>query len=53
MPLGEIDGPLARPDLGVGDAADQPHFDGTVGLLWRSLVLWVFVLIVLSAMRVL
>lgn len=52
MPLGEIEGPAPRPDLGVGEAADTPFLDGTVGLLWRSLVLWVFVLIVLSATRV-
>ena len=52
MPLAEIEGPVPRPDLGVGEAADAPFLDSTVGLLWRSLVLWVFVLIVLSATRV-
>lgn len=51
MPLGEIEGLVPRPDLGVGDAADAPLLDSTVGLLWRSLVLWVFALVVLSALR--
>lgn len=53
MPLGEVEGPLARPDLGIGETADLPHLDSTVGLLWRALVLWVFVLIVLAATRLL
>lgn len=53
MPLEETGGPLPRPDLGVGEAAELPHMDSTVGLLWRSLVLWVFILIVLGAARVL
>jgi len=53
MPLGEIDGPAARPDLGVGEAADLPYLDSAVGLLWRALVLWVFVLMILSAARLL
>ncbi|TAK43903.1 MAG: CobD/CbiB family protein [Betaproteobacteria bacterium] len=53
MPLGEIDGPVARPDLGVGEAADLPFLDSAVGLLWRALVLWVFFLMVLSAARLL
>lgn len=52
MPLGEIAGPVPRPDLGVGEAADAPFLDSTVGLLWRALVLWVFVLMVLSATRI-
>ena len=52
MPLDESEGPVPRPDLGVGEAADAPFLDSTVGLLWRSLVLWVFVLLVLSATRI-
>ena len=52
MPLMEVEGLQARPELGLGDAADAPHLDSTVGLLWRALVLWVFVLIVISLARV-
>jgi len=53
MPLGEPGGIEPRPELGVGEAADSPFLDSAVGLLWRALVLWVFVLVVLSAARVL
>jgi adenosylcobinamide-phosphate synthase len=53
MPLAEFDGLRARPELGLGETADAPFLDSTVGLLWRALVLWVFVLMVLSLVRVL
>ena len=53
MPLTEPGGVEPRPELGVGDAADLPFLDTAVGLLWRALVLWVFVLLVVSAARVL
>ena len=52
MPLMEVEGLQARPELGLGDAADAPFLDSTVGLLWRALVLWVFLLIVVSLARV-
>ncbi len=52
MPLVEVEGLQARPELGLGEAADTPLLDSTVGLLWRALVLWVFVLIILSLARV-
>lgn len=51
MPLGEVEGLQPRPELGLGEAADAPSLDGAVGLLWRALVLWVFVLLVLSVAR--
>jgi cobalamin biosynthesis protein CobD/CbiB len=52
MPLGEVEGLQPRPELGLGESADAPLLDSAVGLLWRALVLWVFVLIVLSLARV-
>jgi cobalamin biosynthesis protein CobD/CbiB len=52
MPLTEVEGLQPRPELGLGEAADAAFLDSTVGLLWRALVLWVFVLIVLSLARV-
>jgi adenosylcobinamide-phosphate synthase len=52
MPLAGEDGD-ARPELGVGDDADVPALDAAVGLLWRALVVWIFVLILLSLGRVL
>ena len=48
MPLQEIDGMEPRPELGLGEIAEAPLLDSTVGLLWRALVVWVFMLIVLS-----
>lgn len=52
MPLTEVEGLQPRSDLGLGEAADAPHMDSTVGLLWRALVLWVFLLVVLSLARI-
>jgi adenosylcobinamide-phosphate synthase len=52
MPLAGEDG-QSRPELGVGDDADVPVLDATVGLLWRALVVWVFVLVLLSLGRLL
>jgi adenosylcobinamide-phosphate synthase len=48
MPLQELDGLESRSELGVGEIAEAPLLDSTVGLLWRALVVWVFMLIVLS-----
>jgi adenosylcobinamide-phosphate synthase len=44
MPVQEVDGVQPRPELGVGEEADGPFLDTTVGMLWRALVLWVGVL---------
>lgn len=53
MPLAEPDGSVEpRPDLGVGEVADVPYLDSTVGLLWRSLVVWVFLLGILTVTRI-
>jgi cobalamin biosynthesis protein CobD/CbiB len=51
MPLTAVSGVEVRPELGVGEAADAPHLDGVVGLVWRALVVWVFVLLLLALMR--
>ena len=52
MPLTEVEGLQPRPELGLGDAADAAFLDSTVGLLWRALVLWVFVLIIVGLARI-
>jgi adenosylcobinamide-phosphate synthase len=44
MSVQEVDGLQPRPELGVGDDADGPFLDTTVGMLWRALVLWVVIL---------
>ncbi|MDH4190749.1 MAG: CobD/CbiB family protein [Betaproteobacteria bacterium] len=47
----QVEGAEVRPDLGLGEVADRSHLDSTVGLVWRALVLWVFVLVVLTGAR--
>lgn len=37
-------GLVFRPELGLGDVADQEHLNSAVGLIWRSVVLWVLVM---------
>ena len=48
MPIlagGEV---VDRPELGLGDAADTGHLDSTVGLVWRALVVWLLVLLLIA-----
>jgi hypothetical protein len=42
-----------RPELGVGEPADGPFLDSTVGMLWRAVVVWIFVLVLVSVARLL
>jgi len=53
MPVQEVDGMLPRPELGVGEQAEGPFLDSTVGLLWRAVVVWVFALALLTIARLL
>ncbi|MGH8686129.1 MAG: CobD/CbiB family protein [Burkholderiales bacterium] len=53
MPVSGPEGMEARPELGVGETADTLHLDGAVGLVWRALVLWVFVLLLVAVVRAL
>lgn len=48
MPLTAIEGVEVRPEIGLGESADSPFLDSVVGLVWRALVLWVFVLLVMT-----
>jgi adenosylcobinamide-phosphate synthase len=53
MPIAYPDGTAEpRAELGLGEPADAAFLDSTVGLLWRSLVVWVFLLAVLGVARV-
>jgi len=52
MPLTEVDGLQPRTELGLGDAADAPFLDSTVGLVWRALVLCLFLLVILALARI-
>jgi adenosylcobinamide-phosphate synthase len=48
MPLTALEGVEVRPELGVGEPADAPFLDGVVGLVWRALVVWLFLLLLLA-----
>jgi len=48
MPVTGVDGVEPRLELGVGEAAELPHLDGAIGLIWRAVVLWVFLLLLVS-----
>jgi len=37
-----------RPELGVGEEADTDYMQSTVGLLWRALVLWLFLIFIVT-----
>lgn len=37
-----------RPELGLGDPADADHMQHAVGLIWRALVLWMFLILLVS-----
>ena len=40
--------PLDRPELGLGDDADADFMQSAVGLVWRSVVFWLILLLMLS-----
>lgn len=39
---------VERPELGLGEEADSGFLDSTVGLVWRALVLWLLMLLLLG-----
>ena len=51
MPLTGIEGVEVRPELGLGENADSAFLDSVEGLVWRALVVWVFVLVVMGLAR--
>lgn len=46
--LREHAGQYHRPELGVGEEADVDFLQSTVGLIWRTLVLWLLLLLLLE-----
>lgn len=38
----------ARPEVGTGSMADAEHMPSAAGLIWKGLVLWMFVILVIS-----
>lgn len=37
-----------RPEMGIGDEADVDYMQSAVGLIWRALVLWMFLLLLVT-----
>lgn len=48
MPIPQGGLPLDRPELGMGDAADADFMQSTVGLVWRALIFWMILLLLLG-----
>jgi adenosylcobinamide-phosphate synthase len=42
---------IERQELGLGEEADAGFFDSTIGLVWRALVLWLLMLLLLGIAR--
>ena len=51
-PLEGADGPVYRAALGLGDEADADHMQSTEGLIWRAVVLWAVVLLLLALVQI-
>jgi adenosylcobinamide-phosphate synthase len=47
-PLRQPHGEFYRPELGVGEEADTDFLQNTIGLVWRALVLWLLLLLLLE-----
>lgn len=45
--------PVFRPELGIGDEADTDFMQSAVGLVWRALVFWLFMLLLLTVANLL
>jgi len=39
---------IERPELGLGEEADTGYLDSAIGLVWRALVLWLLMLLLLG-----
>lgn len=48
MPIPQDGLPLDRAELGVGDDADADFMQSTIGLVWRSVVFWLLLLLLLT-----
>lgn len=46
--LHEYGSVVYRPEIGVGEEADTGHMQSAVGLIWRALVLWLLVLLLVT-----
>ncbi len=47
MPVSQLAVTIERPELGIGDEADIDFMQSAVGLVWRALVFWLIMLLLL------
>jgi len=50
-PLTEVGESLYRPPLGLGEEPEPDHMQSAEGLIWRSVVLWLLVLLLLAIVQ--
>ena len=48
MPVVESGELTERPDIGLGEEADVDFMQSTIGLVWRALVVWLLILLLVS-----
>jgi len=48
MPIRENGEVVERAELGLGDPVDEAHLELTVGLIWRALVVWLIMLLLVA-----
>ncbi len=48
MPIPQGGLPQDRPELGIGDEADTDFMQSTIGLVWRSVVFWLILLLLMT-----
>jgi adenosylcobinamide-phosphate synthase len=46
IPVGGM--PLDRPEMGIGDDADADFMQSAIGLVWRSIALWLLLLLLMT-----
>jgi adenosylcobinamide-phosphate synthase len=46
--LQEADSEHYRPELGIGEEADTDFLQSATGLIWRALILWIMLLLLLG-----
>jgi len=51
QPLPQDGMPLGRPELGIGDEADADFMQSAIGLLWRTVLFWLMLLVLLNLAR--
>ena len=48
MPVAQLDPAVERPELGLGDMADIDFMQSAIGLVWRAMVFWLIMLLLLT-----